>query len=399
MERLMREQRLARRALLGAGVSGAAALWIAPSVAQAAASPAAPAPGGFAAALEAVRAEVKAPGAVAAYVRQDGRAALTAAGLDEVQPATPLQPTMRMLSGSTGKTFVAATALRLSRDGGLDLDAPIAEQLSARPWFSKLANGPKITTRHLLRHQSGLVDHVSAPAFIALSLRQLQDPDAAPSPEESIGTVLAVPPKFAPGAGFSYTDTGYLLAGLVIEAAGKAPLYAQVRRYFLDPLGLTLTDPSDTRFLPGLAQGHVDVPPGVPLPPNTRVAPGQMLWSPASEWAGGGFISNPMDLANWARALYGGAAMQGDYLPELFDGPIAGEGSSFRYGLGVFSGPSGLGRLHGHSGYFPGYRSDLAYFPEHGLALAMQFNTDRGLQDGAVIRMARERLAKAALAV
>ena len=113
-------------------------------------------------------------------------------------------------------------------------------------------------------------------------------------------------------------------------------------------------------------------------------APGRMLWNPAVEGSGGGFASHPGDLVRWARALFEGRAMAGDYLGELLSSVPVGEADSgTRYGLAVaIHGDGPYGPSYGHGGWIPGYSSSLRYYPDLGVGVAFQINTDVGIVDG-----------------
>ncbi|MDX1384717.1 MAG: serine hydrolase, partial [Thermoanaerobaculia bacterium] len=104
-----------------------------------------------------------------------------------------------------------------------------------------------------------------------------------------------------------------------------------------------------------------------------------MTIHPLVEWTGGGLVNNPQDLVRWAKALYEGEAIAGDYLDELVAVGFAPdpEQPEAGYGLGVSIAASDHGPRWGHGGFFPGYNSILAYFPAHRVAVAIQINSDK----------------------
>jgi len=332
----------------------------------------------FQAELEQIVEQYELPGATAAFTLADGTTEVVAAGLADVATGEPMRPASRMLAASIGKTFVAATVLALHQEGRLDLDDSLSSWLGHRDWFARLPNADTITLRQLLRHQSGLPDHVDDPAFHTAWQQHRTDGDAPLGPEDLIAFVLDHPPLFAAGQGWSYTDTGYLLLGLVIEGASGRSYYESVTDRFLEPLGLDATTPSDRTDLPGLATGYLSPDNPMSLPAETTVRPAVMAWDPRLEWTGGGLVSNPGDLTRWAWALFGGHALQEPYLETLLDAvPLDTTASGPRYGLGVLLRPEGpLGPTYGHAGWIPGYVSSLRYFPDEGIAVAFQVNTD-----------------------
>lgn len=342
-------------------------------------------PPSVASAVEAVHDSLRAadgfPGATAAIVTPDGALHAMATGWADRENSTRLTPATRMLSGSTGKSFAAAVVLALAQEGRLDLDAPLARWLGDRPWFDRLPNADVLTLRHLLRHQSGLRDHIHDPAFAAAMQARIeaQGPDAALAPEDLVRFVLDDAPLFPPGTGYHYSDTNYLLAELAVEAVTDSAYYDLLRQRLLDPLDLTLTAPASRRDLPGLAAGYIEGEAPFGLPPKVT-RDGALVYNPVTEWTGGGLVINPQDLARWANALYEGAALPGDYLGNLLDAvpkdstQQARFGPEVRYGLGVTIRATPLGTAYGHRGWTPGYLSVLEYYPRQEIAVAMQIN-------------------------
>ncbi|MCB1842769.1 MAG: beta-lactamase family protein, partial [Halioglobus sp.] len=116
--------------------------------------------------LDAIRSTYRLPGATAAIVFRDGSMVSVASGFADAEAGTPMTPETRMLAGSIGKTFVAATILSLAEEGRLDLDEAISHWLGHRDWFARLPNADDITVRQLLSHRSGLPDHVHSARFM-----------------------------------------------------------------------------------------------------------------------------------------------------------------------------------------------------------------------------------------
>jgi D-alanyl-D-alanine carboxypeptidase len=319
------------------------------------------------------------PGATAAVALADGRVVGIATGLADRERRMAMTPDTRMFAASIGKMFVAATAVSLAHEGKLDLDAPIARYLGDEPWFSRLGGGSIITLRMLLSHSAGVRNHVGDPRFVeAWRKGRAADPDFTFAPREAIAFVLDQPPLYPPGHGFEYTDTGYLIVGVIVERATGSAYYDLVTKRFLQPLDLRLTRPSDRRDLPNLAAGYSPPNNALGLPANSMVN-GRLTWNPALEWTGGGLASNSQDLVRWAKALFEGRAMAGSYLPEMLAGmpgnPALEPGGS-RYGLGIRIAETALGTTYGHGGSMPGHRSQLIYFPDRKVAIAIQVNTD-----------------------
>src|SRR5262249_19125105 len=134
------------------------------------------------------------------------------------------------------------------------------------------------------------------------------DPERCFKPVELVKFILKRKPLFPAGQGFKYTDTGYILLGLIIERAGGATYYHQVRKRFLEPVKLKLTEPADHRAIANLAAGYLSARNLFGLPAKIT-ADGKLRYNPATEWTGGGLVSNPQDLVRWAKSLYEGRAL------------------------------------------------------------------------------------------
>ncbi len=318
------------------------------------------------------------PGITVAYVLPDGTVGEVASGLADVETREPMTTKSRMLAASIGKSFVAATVVALSKEGRLNLDDPLSCWLSDRSWYARLPNSETITLRHLLTHSAGLPDHVYTTIFLQSFFQRRLDDSGSFLPELLIECILDQAPLFEAGEGWAYTDTGYILLGLVIEAATGNSYYEELECRFLNLLNLEKTSPSDRPTLPGLVAGYTAQEGVFGLPRKTIDESGTMVWNPVIEWTGGGLVSTSRDLAVWAKLLYEGNAMPGDYLSDLLQSVAAGdEELGVRYGAGVLIRQKGpLGPKWGHGGVIPGYISSMRYYPKFKVAIAFQINTD-----------------------
>ena len=127
--------------------------------------------------------------------------------------------------------------------------------------------------------------------------------------------------------------------------------------------------------MPGLVQGYAG--PNNPFGGTDAVigADGRFVINPQFEWTGGGVASTTADLARWAKLLYEGRAFDASLLPEMLKGVPARLGPQAQYGLGAIIRPTPLGASYGHSGFFPGYITEMMYFPDSGVAVALQVNS------------------------
>jgi len=333
--------------------------------------------------LDAFRDRYGFPGATAAIAMPDGTVVTAATGFADVEAGTAMQPGTRMPAASIGKAFVAMTVLALESEGLLSQADLLADHIGNRSWFANLPNARTITLRDLLRHRSGLPDHPHLPDFQEAAANLISAGGAAFKPEELLDFVVGREALFEAGTNWAYSDTGYILLGLVIEEVTRQPYYDVVRDKFLDNLGLTGTIPSDRPDLPGLAVGYTvpDNPFG--LPERTADRNGRLVWDPGVEWTGGGLASTSGDLARWGSALFRGQAMEVSYLDRLLDGaPVASDTPGILYGAGVaIYAETPRGPVYGHGGWIPAYVSSLRHYADHDVTVAFQINSDAGVVD------------------
>jgi D-alanyl-D-alanine carboxypeptidase len=256
--------------------------------------------------------------------------------------------------------------------GQMHLDDKVSTWLKDEPWFHRLPNANDITVRMLMNHTSGIPEYAELPEFTKL-LPENADKDWRP--EELLAFIFDKPAPFPAGQGWSYADANYLVLGIAAEKILRHALYADIDRTILRPLRLKDTRPSTARFLPGLITGY-SMPNG-PFPfTGPMLREGKMVVNPKFEWTGGGFLSSSRDLARWAFDLYGGKVLTATELSEMEKGVPAKTGKSDEYGLGVQIRHTDFGITYGHGGWFPGYLSEMEYFPDYQVAMAMQINTD-----------------------
>ncbi|MCB1174777.1 MAG: beta-lactamase family protein [Leptospiraceae bacterium] len=350
----------------------------------------------FANEVDAITRDYQLPGLTAAYIIRDDAVRSYASGWADREARLLMQTNSRMLAASIGKGFIGALVLDLVREGKLDLDTPVSRYLGRYEWFDRLANHTTITLRHLLTHSAGIADHVHNAEFARAFQKVIQQQRANISPQELVTYILDKPALFVPGQGFQYSDTGYILVGLVIqEVTGQDPLLA-VQRRFLEPLHLIDTAPSNSSSLARLASGYLSLNNPYGLAPKTTVKPGIMSWNPTMEWTGGGFISTAHDLAIWGKMLYEGRALEGDYLKEMLRSVPVRPGT--RYGIATMVQDQSDGHFAlGHRGWIPGTCSSMQYYPHHRIVISFQTNTDVGLvgQKSAAMAAMESRLLRA----
>jgi D-alanyl-D-alanine carboxypeptidase len=337
--------------------------------------------------LDSLHAAGRFGGATVGIALADGSTLAFAVGESDTTRNLKMQPHDRMLAGSVGKTFFGALALQLAHEGRISLDDPLSKYLGAEPWWRtadgrvRLPNGADITLRMLMNHTSGIVRYEFNPAFTA---EVTKDPYRVWQPAEQIAYVLDTPPPFAAGKGWDYSDTNYILLAMVIEKVTGQRAYDLIQQRILTPLALRNTLPSSSPRIAGVVQGYAGANNPFGGADAVLLADGRLAFNPGFEWAGGGYASTAEDLARWAKAFFEGKAFDPSLLPQVLHGvDAAGLGRGVRYGLTTIIRDTPLGVAYGHSGFFPGYLTEMRYFPNHKFAVAFQVNSSNARAVGA----------------
>src|ERR671912_1628693 len=193
------------------------------------------------------------PGATLGVVLANGQSFGLAVGFSDREARTPMRPTDRMLAGSVGKTFAAATALQLIKEGKIGLDDKIEKYLGREQWFLRLPNAKEITVRQLMNHTSGLVRYEFKDQF---TKDLTANPEKVWKPAELVAYMLDEKPPFAAGKGWDYSDTNYIVMGMIIEKVTGKRFYDEANTRLLKPLKLEETIPQDGLRHKGVVQGY-----------------------------------------------------------------------------------------------------------------------------------------------
>lgn len=314
----------------------------------------------------------KFPGATLGVVMANGESFGLATGYSDRDAMTPMKPTDRMPAGSTGKTFAAALAMQLIKEGKLNLDDKIEKYFSKEIWFKRVSNARDITVRQLMNHTSGLVRYEFKKEFTDFLTA---NPYKVWSPEDRLAYLFDAPAPFEAGKSWEYSDTNYIVLGMILEKLTGKEFYAEAKKRFVQKHKLANTIPQDGPVLKGVVQGYAG--PNNPFGGKDKmIENGKFIVNPQLEWTGGGWASTGEDLARWAKLMYEGKAFDPSMVPVMLDGVSAKLGPNVKYGLGVIIRPTASGSVtFGHSGFFPGYVTDMMYFPDRKIALAVQVNT------------------------
>jgi CubicO group peptidase (beta-lactamase class C family) len=270
--------------------------------------------------------------------------------------------------GSLTKSFTALAVMQLVEAGKIELDAPVQRYL---PWF-RVADrqaSAQMTVRHLLNQTSGLPASIGELAAVDFDSR----PGAAERHARALSTLVLAHPV---GSAFEYSNSNYILLGLIIEAASGGSYADYLQKHIFTPLDMGHTYTSQvTARQNGLAVGHqyrFMIPFAAP---NMPLAQGGL--------AGGGLISCAEDLARYMITLLNGGrygnvqVLSGTGIDELHRGvaDFSAWGLSLgQYGMGWFVGQIGRTKLVFHGGTLPDFASAMALLPEQKKGVVLLFN-------------------------
>lgn len=271
-----------------------------------------------------------------------------AAGVADVRTGRPVHSGMLHRVGSVTKTFVAVAILQQVERRLIELDAPVARYL---PDLIPAERGQKITVRMLLNHTSGIGDYVGGafPSLLRGSTESLDDNRfRALRPEELVGFGLAAPPTGEPGQHWSYSNTNYIIAGLLLEKVTGTPAESYITRQVIRRAGLRDTSFPATPIIPGPHSKAYESFYGLIDPPRDYSVYNM-------SWAGtaGAIVSTTGDLDRFYRELLGGRLLKPAQLAQMQTTvPVTdGQGNVMvNYGLGIYAEDLPCGRFWGHDG-------------------------------------------------
>ncbi|MET8702044.1 serine hydrolase domain-containing protein [Kitasatospora sp. NPDC004723] len=284
------------------------------------------------------------PAALATVKGRDGRTRTYTAGVGNAATKAKVPVDGQIRAGSNTKAFTAVVVLQLVAEGKVDLDATVDTYLPGLVRGDGF-DGRTITVRQLLQHTSGLPDYLDKEVILNAPRRYYE-------PRELLDAALAQKARFAPGAQWEYSNTNYLLAGLIIQKVTGRPFGEEVTTRVIDRIGLRHTYvpvPGDMTIHEAHPQGY------------QRAADGSLRdyteLDPSWGWAAGAVVSTNTDITRFYGALLEGRLLPAAQLAQMRTTvPAEAAGTAVRYGLGLVSRPLSCGgTAWGHGGTIPGY--------------------------------------------
>ncbi|MFJ2217326.1 serine hydrolase domain-containing protein [Streptomyces sp. NPDC101062] len=315
------------------------------------------------------------PGALARVTDRDG-VWNGAAGVADRTTGRERLPQDRYRIGSLTKTFVATVLLQLEAEGRLDLDDTVESRLPGVVRGNG-HDGRTVTVRQLLNHTSGIFNYTSDAEF-----RQKTAGDDFLThrydtwlPEQLIAQAMSHPPYSVPGSGFRYSNTNYILAGMIVERVTGHPYGTEIERRILRPLELRATSAPGTEVRMPRPSGRANSKLLSP-DPAAKIHDVTEL-NPTVAGAAGSMISAPADLQRFYRALLRGELLPAEQLAEMTETVDVTPGAPAGYGLGLLRQklPCGV-EIWGHSGDTRGSLSAVAMTRDASHSIAFNFNAD-----------------------
>lgn len=296
------------------------------------------------------------PSASVAVVQQGTLAYTNAYGLARLEPQVLAATGMRYAIGSISKQFTAAAILLLQQQGKLSLDDPVSK------YIPNLTRGDEITIRQILSHTSGYRDYWPED----YQMPAMMQPEA---PGQILDTWARGPLDFRPGTEWQYSNTNYVIAGLIVEKVSGEPLMQFLTEHIFRPLGMKSVWDFDGHGLPqGAPTGYARHALG-PLRPAPEEGHGWMFGA-------GELAMTAHDLALWDASMIARTALDPESYQQMFTAVKLADGKSTRYGLGVQVVNRDGHRVIEHSGEVAGFVADNEVLIDDGDAVVVLTNQE-----------------------
>jgi D-alanyl-D-alanine carboxypeptidase len=305
-------------------------------------------------------------------------------GYGDVAARTPVPWNAKFRIGSFTKTFVSATLLQLVGEGRLSLDDTVDRWLPGVVRGSG-NDGRAISVRQLLQQTSGLPDFLNGLPYLGHQAGFEKNRFKTVTPRQAVALAMRYKPEFAPGTQWAYSNTNYILAGMIINSVTGHPWQQEVRNRIVKPLGLRHTSLPDTSpFIPRPhAVGYERFPgPGATLEDLKYGEPiDATLQNPSWGGSAGEIISTTDDGDRFLRALVSGKVLRPAQLAEMqktvpTDTEFQKNWPGARYGLGLMWVPNSCGGSWAHGGDIQGFQTRNGVSPDGSRSVIVSINTD-----------------------
>jgi len=298
-------------------------------------------------------------------VVKDGKIAYVKAyGDARLEPKTAAAPTMRYSIGSISKQFTAAAMLLLQEQGKLSLDDKVGK------YVPDLTRANEVTIRQLLSHTSGYQDYWPQDYVMPMMLKPV-------TAQKIMDTWAKIPLDFEPGTKWQYSNTNYVIAGVIVEKVSGMPLLKFLQQNVFGPLGMASVANIDEKRLGDTdPTGYLRYALG-PLRPAPKEGPGWLF-------AAGELAMPATDLAKWDISIIDQKVLKPSSYREFSTDTLLKNGLSTHYGLGVDVASQGGHRALSHGGEVSGFTAQNIVFPDDRAAIVVLTNQDAAGASGAI---------------
>jgi D-alanyl-D-alanine carboxypeptidase len=305
------------------------------------------------------------PGIGAAVAFPDGSIWTSGSGNAIVSPAEPATGDTPFVVGSITKTFITAAVMQLADAGRLSIDDPLSN------WIPDFPNAQNITIRELLHHTSGIYDYFDYPTYNTQVFLTMEGHSW--TPQEILDTFVGAP-YFPPGTGYHYSNTNFILLGLVVENITGQQIGDVLQGRFFTPLGL------DSTYFQGsgpppptAAEGYLQRPVVLKqISDSTDYRP--TISAATVAWTAGSIDASAHDIALWGDALYGGHVVSPQALDQMEQWTYYPPPIDETYGLGTRSRVIENERVFGHTGSIRGFDAAMWHFPQTDMTISVLTN-------------------------
>src|SRR6266480_623996 len=296
------------------------------------------------------------PSASVAVVKNGQIAYLKAYGDARIEPRTAATAEMRYSIGSISKQFTAAAILLLQEQGKLSLDDKVSK------FIPNLTRSKEVTIRQLLSHTSGYQDYWPQDYVMPVMLQQV-------TKEKILDLWARKPLDFDPGTKWQYSNTNYVIAGVIVEKVARMPLLQFLREKVFMPLQMKSVTDTDQEKLPmSDPTGYLRYALG-PLRPAPKEGKGWLF-------AAGELAMTPQDLAKWDISIIDQKILKPESYRELSTEVLLKNGLGTHYGLGVDVNSQASHRILSHGGEVSGFTAQNTVFPDERAAIVVLTNQD-----------------------
>ncbi|MDO6695428.1 serine hydrolase domain-containing protein [Aliiglaciecola sp. 3_MG-2023] len=289
------------------------------------------------------------------------------AGLADIQQQTPMQIDHVMPNGSAGKKATALLVAMLHNDGVLNIDDTIDTWLPDEI-LDRIENSRSMTLRQLLNHSAGVYDYLDSATQANWYSTIMSDPSSLKTDIYALQFALDQPAYFMPGTDFHYSNTGYLLAGLILDEVLGEHHYTEMRNRVILPLGLNSTYYNGLeKSLGTIISGYVNID-GVlenakPVYENIGVSDAPL-------------VSSVSDISLLLKSIVDEDSVVASDVRALITSPesMVQASNTLEYGLGIFKEMSNAKTVYHHGGDEPGYKTETFYILEDDIAFTVFFN-------------------------